>query len=113
MGDGFTDIFKSLLFLSPLITPFVLTAFTPIKRIRQPMRLFVIAITSGLITAFFAGGLLMQRSISSRGFLISIVISSLAAGLLSLVFTSETISEKNRDEVIRKSDDQSGPFQGG
>jgi F0F1-type ATP synthase assembly protein I len=113
MQDRLSGIFEILLLLSPLITPFVLTAFTPIKRFRQPMRLLVVAITSGLVAAFFAGGLLMERNISSRGFLIVIAISSLVAGLLSLVFSSETISEKNRDEVIRKSDDQSGPFQGG
>jgi hypothetical protein len=69
--------------------------------------LFVIGIASGAVAAFFAISPVLRGAIGSRGFLLSVAISIAVGALISLLTSSETISAKTSDDIVRKSDDQS------
>src|SRR5262245_15961587 len=107
MEERLDSLFGFIIFFSPLITPFVLLTFTPIRRLRQPMKFLAIGIISGVVAAFFSLLVMSRGTISSRGFFLIVGVSTLGVALISLLFSSEAITEKKRDELVRKSDDQS------
>lgn len=105
--DSISTILGFIIFFSPFITPFVVVTFTPIRRLRQPIKFFAVGIVSGVVGAFFSLLAMLRGTITSRGFLFIVAISTVGGALISLLLSSETISEKKRDELVRKSDDQS------
>ena len=107
MAKRLNDILGTIIFFSPVITAFALAAFSPLKQLRQPVKLFVIGFINGAIAALISGLGMLGGMITSRSSLFVVVISIVIGALFSLLASSETISEKKRDELVRKSDDQS------
>ena len=91
----------------PCITAFVLVAFSPLRRLRQPVKFFVIGSASGAIAALLSAVAMARGTVSGRASLFIVVISIVVGAVMSLLASSETISEKRKDELVRKSDDQS------
>ena len=107
MAEQPNDILGPIIFFSSVITAFALAAFSPLKQLRQPVKLFVIGFINGAIAALISGLGMLGGMITSRSLLFIVVISIVIGTFFSLVASSETISEKKRDELVRKSDDQS------
>jgi hypothetical protein len=91
----------------PFITAFALVAFSPLKQLRQPVRLFVIGLANGAIVGLISGLGVLRGIFSSRTLLFIVGISIAIGAFFSLLASSETISQKKSDELVRKSDDQS------
>ena len=108
--DIVSSILGFIIFFAPFITPFVIVTFTPMKRLRQPIKFFAVGIVNGVVGAFFSVMAMLRGTITSRGFFFIVGISTVGGALISLLFSSETITEKKRDELVRKSDDQSWRF---
>ena len=94
----------------PCITAFVLVAFSPLRRLRQPVKFFVIGSASGAIAALLSAVAMARGTVSGRASLFIVAISIVVGAVMSLLASSETISEKRKDELVRKSDDQSWRF---
>ena len=107
MAEQPNDILGPIIFFSSVITAFALAAFSPLKQLRQPVKLFVIGFINGAIAALISGLGMLGGMITSRSLLFIVVISIVIGAFFSLLGSSETISEKKRDELVRKSDDQS------
>jgi hypothetical protein len=107
MAEQPNDILGPIIFFSSVITAFALAAFSPLKQLRQPVKLFVIGFINGAIAALISGLGMLRGMITSRSLLFIVVISIVIGAFFSLLASSETISEKKRDELVRKSDDQS------
>ena len=107
MAEQPNDILGPIIFFSSVITAFALAAFSPLKQLRQPVKLFVIGFINGAIAALISGLGMLGGMITSRSSLFIVVISIVIGAFFSLLASSETISEKKRDELVRKSDDQS------
>ena len=105
--DSISSILGIIIFFAPFIMPFVVVTFTPIRRLRQPMKFFAVGIVSGVVGAFFSVMSMLRGTITSRAVFFIVGISTVGGALISLLFSSETITEKKRDELVRKSDDQS------
>jgi len=108
--DSISSILGIIIFFAPFITPFVVVTFTPIRRLRQPMKFLAVGIVSGVVGAFFSVMSMLRGTITSRGFFFIVGISTVGGALISLLLSSETVTEKKRDELVRKSDDQSWRF---
>jgi NAD/NADP transhydrogenase alpha subunit len=67
----------------------------------------VIGFASGAIAALLSAVAMVRGMVSGRAALSIIAISIVLGAVISLLSSSETISEKKRDELVRKSDDQS------
>ena len=107
MAERLNDILGPIIFFSSVITAFALAAFSPLKQLRQPVKLFVIGFINGAIAALISGLGMLGGMITSRSLLFIVVISIVIGAFFSLLASSQTISEKKRDELVRKSDDQS------
>jgi hypothetical protein len=107
MPEFLDDIFGLGYFFGPSITAFALAAFSPLRQLRQPAKMFAIGIASSAVAAFFSILMMSRGTIGSRAVLLIIGISFVVGALISLLTSSETISEKKQDELVRKSDDQS------
>jgi hypothetical protein len=107
MAEQPNDILGPVICFSSVITAFALAAFSPLKQLRQPVKLFVIGFINGAIAALISGLGMLGGMITSRSLLFIVVISIVIGAFFSLLASSETISEKKRDELVRKSDDQS------
>src|SRR5262245_19524249 len=108
MTEVLDTIFIVAIFFLPTTVAFVLVTFSPLRVLRQPLKLFVIGLASGIVAALGLSGLALTRgTVSSRAFLSIVAISILVGAVVSLVTSSEKISDKSRDELVRKSDDQS------
>jgi hypothetical protein len=107
MAERLNDILGPIIFFSSVITAFALAAFSPLKQLRQPVKLFVIGFINGAIAALISGLGMLGGMITSRSLLFIVVISIVIGAFFSLLGSSETISEKKGDELVRKSDDQS------
>ena len=105
--DIISSILGIIIFFAPLITAFVLVTFSPLRRVRQPQKFFVTGFASGVTAALLSALAMARGSVSSRAFTLIVGISSVVGALVSLLTSSETITEKKRDELVRKSDDQS------
>ena len=88
----------------------MLVTFSPLRRLRQPVKFLVIGFASGVIAALLSAVAMARGSVSGRASLFIVAISIVVGAVISLLTSSETISEKRRDELIRKSDDQSWRF---
>jgi uncharacterized membrane protein YuzA (DUF378 family) len=66
----------------------------------------VIGFVNGAIVALISGLGVLRGTITSRVMLFIVGISIVIGASFSLLASSETISEKKRDELARKSDDQ-------
>ena len=107
MEGRLDSIIGLLIFFAPIIVSFVLVAFTPIGQLRQPKKILAIGIASGAVAAFLSALAMTKGTMGIRGFLTIVGISTVGAPLLSLLFSSATVTEQTRDEIVRKSDDQS------
>jgi hypothetical protein len=107
MSEFLDDVFGLGYFFGPSIAAFALAAFSPFRRLSQPARMFAIGIASGAVAAFFSILAMSKGTIGSRAVLLIIGISFGVGVLISLLTSSDTISEKKQDELVRKSDDQS------
>ena len=105
--DSIDSILGFIIFFAPFMTPFVLVTFTAIRRLRQPIKFFAIGIVNGVVAAVFSVIAMLRGTITSGGGFFIVGISTVGGALISLLFSSETITEKKRDELVRKSDDQS------
>ena len=88
----------------------MLVTFSPLRRLRQPVKFLVIGFASGVIAALLSAVAMARGSVSGRVTLFIVAISIVVGAVISLLTSSETISEKRRDELVRKSDDQSWRF---
>jgi len=106
-----TDLLDSIvglaMFFSPVITPFVLVTFTPMRQLRQPRKLFAVAIVCAAVAAILGGLAMTRGTISERRLYFIAGISAVVGAFVSFAFSSGTITEKTKDEIVRKSDDQS------
>src|SRR5262245_30668564 len=107
MQEQLDNVLGLLIFFSPAITAFALAAFSPLKQLRQPLRLFVIGLVNGAVAALITGLGVLRGIYSHRALLFMVGISIVIGAFFSLLASSETLSEKKRDEIVRKSDDQS------
>ena len=105
--DSISSILGIIIFFAPCITAFVLVTFSPLRRLRQPLKFFVIGFASGVTAALISALAMVRGNVSSRAFLFIVGISSVVGAVITLLTSSETITEKKRDELVRKSDDQS------
>jgi hypothetical protein len=101
------EFLQLLIFFSPLITAFALVAFSPLRQLRQPLRFIVFGFTNGVIAALVSGLGILLGILRGPAFLFIVAASIAIGAFFSLLASSETISEKKRDELVRKSDDQS------
>ena len=88
----------------------MLVTFSPLRRLRQPVKFLVIGFASGVIAALLSAVAIARGSVSGRASLFIVAISIVVGAVISLLTSSETISEKRRDELVRKSDDQRWRF---
>jgi putative effector of murein hydrolase len=107
MTERLDGILGLIIFLSPLVTAFALAAFSPLKQLRQPSRLFVIGFVNGAIVGLISGLGMLRGMLTTRATLFIVGAAVVIGALFSLLVSSESISEKKRDELVRKSDDQS------
>ena len=90
----------------PFIAAFVLVTFSPLRQLRQPAKFFVTGFASGFIAALLLAR--VDRGIvSGQASVFIVVVSIVVGGAISFLKSSQSISEKKRDELVRKSDDQS------
>ena len=104
--DIISTILGIIIFFAPLITAFVLVTFSPLRTVRQPLKFFVTGFASAVTAALLSALAMARGSVSSRAFPFIVGISSVVGAVVSLLTSSETITEKKRDELVRKSDDQ-------
>jgi hypothetical protein len=95
------DIFLSFL---PSITVFVLVTPSPLPPTCQ---FFAIGFASDVIAALLSALAMARGTVSGQASVFIIVISTVAGAVISFLASSETMSEKRRDELVSKSDDQS------
>ncbi len=107
MEQPLDSIIGMAIFFGPCIAAFALITFSPLRQLPQPAKLFVIGFATGAVAALLSIPAMLRGTISSQAFLFIVGISIVVGALVSLLASSETISEKKRDELIRKSDDQS------
>jgi len=106
MTEGLDNFLGLVIFFSPCIAAFALVTFSPLRQLRQPVRLFVIGLANGAIAALLAALGMLRGMISSRLLLFIVGVSIVIGAFFSLLASSESISQKKRDELVRKSDDQ-------
>jgi hypothetical protein len=106
MMEFLDDVFGLAIFFGPPITAFILATFSPLRQIRQRAKLFVIGFFSSAVAAIFSISPILRGAMGSRGFRLSIGISFVVGALISPLTSSETIREKEKGEVVRKSDDR-------
>jgi hypothetical protein len=100
MTEQLDNVLGLVIFFSPCITAFALVAFSPLKQLRQPVRLFVIGFVNGAIVPLISGLGMLRGIFSGRALLVIVGIPIVIGAFFSLLASSETISQK-------KSDDQS------
>jgi hypothetical protein len=91
----------------PCIAAFVLVTFSPLRRLRQPAKFFVTGFASCVIAALLSALAVARGTVSSRASLFIAAVSTVVGAAISFLTSSESISKKKRDELMRKSDDQS------
>ena len=107
MTEGLDNILGLVIFFSPCIAAFALVAFSPLRQLRQPVRLFVIGLANGAIAAFLSALGILGGMIGSRALLFIVGASIVIGAFFSLLGSSESISQKKRDELVRKTEDAS------
>jgi hypothetical protein len=79
MTEGLDNFLGLVIFFSPCIAAFALVTFSPLRQLRQPVRLFVIGLANGAIAASLSV-LGMLRGMISSGLLLFIVGVSIVIG---------------------------------
>ena len=102
MKEFLDSILGMVIFFSPLITAFGLVTFSPLRQLHQPVRLSVIGLANGTITAFLSALGMLRGLITSRALLFIVGASIVIGAFFSLLASSESISQKKRDERVRK-----------
>ena len=102
MAEQLNDILGPIIFFSSVITAFALAAFSPLKQLRQPVKLFVIGFINGVIAALISGLGMLGGMITSRSSLFVVVIAIVIGALFSLLTSSETISKRKETNSYRK-----------
>ena len=105
-GDVGDSILGLIIFFSPLIAAFLLATFSSLRQLRQPIRAFAVAIANAGIAGFFAGLGMLRGTVGNRALLIIVVASIILGVFFSLLGSSESITQKTKDEIVHKSDDQ-------
>jgi hypothetical protein len=67
----------------------------------------VTGFASGVIAALLVARAMDRGIVSGQAFVFIVVVSIVVGGTISFLTSSESISEQKRDELVRKSDDQS------
>jgi hypothetical protein len=83
MAEQSNDILGPIIFFSSVITAFALAAFSPLKQLRQPVKLFVIGFINGAIAALTSGLGMLGGMITSRSLLFIVVISIVIGAFLA------------------------------
>ena len=105
--EDFDSLLGLMVFCSPLIVAFLLATFSRLRQLHQPTRAFAIAIATAAVTGIFASSLILHGTGINRGLLIIVVVASIVLGVLfSLLVSSDSITQKTKDEILHKSDDQ-------
>jgi hypothetical protein len=66
MTEGLDNFLGLVIFFSPCVAAFALVTFSPLRQLRQPVRLFVIGLANGAIAAFLSVLGMLRGMISSR-----------------------------------------------
>jgi hypothetical protein len=66
MTEGLDNFLGLVIFFSPCIAAFALVTFSPLRQLRQPVRLFVIGLANGAIAALLSVLGMLRGMISSR-----------------------------------------------
>ena len=104
--EDFDSILGVIIFFSPLIAAFLLATFSRLRQLPQPVRALAIGIATAGIAGFFAGLGMLHGTVSTRVLLIIVGASILLGAFFSLLGSSDSITEKTKDEIQHKSDDQ-------
>jgi hypothetical protein len=91
----------------PSIAAFVLVTFSSLRRLRQPLKFFVSGFASGVIAALLSAVAMARGILSGRATVFMVAASIVVGAVISLLASSEKISDKKKNELVRKSDDQS------
>src|SRR5262245_54997732 len=100
------EFLQLVMFFSPVITAFALVAFSPLRQLRQPLRFIVLGFVNGVIAALVSGLGILLGILRGPAFLFIVAASIPIGAFFILLASSETISDKKKDEHLRKSDDQ-------
>src|SRR5262245_7381722 len=106
MTEGLDNFLGLVIFFSPCIAAFALVTFSPLRQLSQPLRFIALGFANGVIAALVSALGMLRGMISSRLLLFIVGISIVIGAFFSLLASSESISQKKRDELVRKSDDQ-------
>ena len=107
MEDDVADsILGLIIFFSPFFAAFLLATFSRLRQLPQPVRALAIGIATAGIAGFFAGLGMLHGTVSTRVLLIIVGASILLGAFFSLLGSSDSITEKTKDEIQHKSDDQ-------
>src|SRR5262245_8287126 len=106
MTEGLDNFLGLVIFFSPCIAAFALVTFAPLRQHGQPVMLSVIVLTNSTIAALLAALGMLRGMISSRLLLFIVSVSIVIGAFFSLLASSDSISQKKRVELVRKSDDQ-------
>jgi hypothetical protein len=106
MTELLDSILGLVIFFSPLITAFGLVTFSPLRQLHQPARLSAVGLANGTIAAFFSALGILRGMIGSRALLFIVGASIVIGAFFSLLASSESISQKKRDERVRKTEDK-------
>jgi hypothetical protein len=104
--EDFDSLLGLMVFSSPLIVAFLLATFSRLRQLHQPVRAFAIGIATAGIAGFFAGLGMLHGTVSTRALLIIVGASIILGAFFSLLVSSESITQKTKDEILHKSDDQ-------
>jgi hypothetical protein len=106
MPELLDSILGLVIFFSPLITAFGLVTFSPVRELHQPLRLLVVGLANGTIAAFLSAPGMLRGMITSRALLFIVGASMGIGAFFSLLTSSESISQKKRDERVRTIEDK-------
>ena len=104
--EDFDSFLGLMVFSSPLIVAFLLATFSRLRQLRQPIRAFAIGIATAGIAGFFAGLGMLRGTVTNRALFIIVVASIVLGAFFSLLVSSESITEKTKDKIQHKSDNQ-------
>lgn len=104
--DVAASILGLIIFFSPFFAAFLLATFSRLRYLRQPTKAFSIGIATAAIAGFLAGLGMLRGTVSYRALLINVIGSVIFGFCYSFLTSSESITQKTKDEIPHKSDDQ-------
>jgi cell shape-determining protein MreD len=106
MQEDVDRILGLVIFFLPFIAALLFATFSPLRQFRQPTRALAIGIATAGIAGIFAALGMLRGTVSTRALLIIVSASILLGAFFSLLVSSESITQKTKDEIVHKSDDQ-------